>query len=121
MERAGKVPVRVRKEVPGFIINRLTGALEREVDFLLDNGVVTPEDLDAAVELRSRGVLVLASHALIRAEGARKVWGAAVSRIVDGTTTRWGGGLSQYRNTTAATVVPNRIAAIPAPIPRNII
>jgi len=49
MERAGKVPVRVRKEVPGFIINRLTGALEREVDFLLDNGVVTPEDLDAAV------------------------------------------------------------------------
>lgn len=49
MKRAGKMPVRVRKEVPGFIINRLTGALEREVDFLLDNGVVTPEDLDAAV------------------------------------------------------------------------
>lgn len=49
MKRADKLPVRVRKEVPGFIINRLTGALEREVDFLLDNGVVTPEDLDAAV------------------------------------------------------------------------
>ena len=49
MKRAGKLPIRVRKEVPGFIINRLTGALEREVDFLLDNGVVTPEDLDAAV------------------------------------------------------------------------
>lgn len=49
MRRIGKMPVRVRKEVPGFIINRLTGALEREVDFLLDNGVVTPEDLDAAV------------------------------------------------------------------------
>lgn len=50
MKRAGKLPVRVRKEVPGFIINRLTGALEREVDYLLDNGVVTPEDLDAAVK-----------------------------------------------------------------------
>lgn len=50
MKRAGKKPVRVRKEVPGFIINRLTGALEREVDFLLDNGVVTPEDLDEAVK-----------------------------------------------------------------------
>lgn len=50
MKRAGKLPVRVRKEVPGFIINRLTGALEREVDFLLDKGVVTPEDLDAAVK-----------------------------------------------------------------------
>ena len=50
MKRAGKIPVRVREEVPGFIINRLTGALEREVDFLLDNGVVTPEDLDQAVK-----------------------------------------------------------------------
>ena len=50
MKRAGKLPVRVRKEMPGFIINRLTGALEREVDYLLDNGVVTPEDLDAAVK-----------------------------------------------------------------------
>jgi len=49
MKQVGKLPVRVRKEVPGFIINRLTGAMEREVDFLLDNGVVTPEDLDAAV------------------------------------------------------------------------
>lgn len=50
IEKAGKVPVLVRKEVPGFIINRLTGALEREIDFLLDEGVVTPEDLDAAVK-----------------------------------------------------------------------
>jgi 3-hydroxybutyryl-CoA dehydrogenase len=50
MTRMGKVPVRVRKELPGFIINRLTGALEREIDFLLDHGVVTPEDLDAAVK-----------------------------------------------------------------------
>lgn len=49
MRRIGKMPVRVRKEIPGFIINRLTGALEREVDNLLDSGVVTPEDLDDAV------------------------------------------------------------------------
>jgi 3-hydroxyacyl-CoA dehydrogenase len=40
----------VQKEVPGFVINRLTGALEREVDFLLDEGVVSPEDLDKAVK-----------------------------------------------------------------------
>lgn len=50
LERAGKIPVLVRKEVPGFIINRLTGALEREIDFLLDEGVVTPAELDAAVK-----------------------------------------------------------------------
>ena len=50
IERTGKIPVIVRKEVPGFVINRLTGALEREVDYLLDEGVVTPEDLDKAVK-----------------------------------------------------------------------
>jgi 3-hydroxybutyryl-CoA dehydrogenase len=50
MVRVGKIPVLVRKELPGFIINRLTGALEREIGFLLDEGVVTPEDLDAAIK-----------------------------------------------------------------------
>ena len=50
MLKAGKKPVVVLKTLPGFIINRLTGAMEREVDNLLDNGVVTPEDLDIAVK-----------------------------------------------------------------------
>lgn len=50
MLRCGKKPVLVRKSVPGFIINRLTGAMEREIDYLLDEGVVTPEDLDTAVK-----------------------------------------------------------------------
>ncbi|MXW84502.1 MAG: 3-hydroxyacyl-CoA dehydrogenase family protein [Boseongicola sp. SB0667_bin_21] len=50
MDDVGKVPVRVRKEIPGFIINRLTGALEREIDLLLDEGIVSPRDLDAAVK-----------------------------------------------------------------------
>ena len=50
MKAIGKKPVLVRKEVPGFIINRLTGAMEREIDYLLDEGIVTPEDLDTAVK-----------------------------------------------------------------------
>ncbi len=50
MTRAGKVPVLVRKEIPGFIINRLTGALEREIDHLLDEGVTTPDELDTAIK-----------------------------------------------------------------------
>ena len=45
-----KKPVLVRKEVPGFIVNRITGAIEREIDYLLDNGIVTPEDLDIAIK-----------------------------------------------------------------------
>jgi 3-hydroxybutyryl-CoA dehydrogenase len=49
MLRVGKKPVLVRKEVPGFIVNRITGAIEREIDYLLDEGVVTPENLDMAI------------------------------------------------------------------------
>jgi 3-hydroxybutyryl-CoA dehydrogenase len=50
MLKAGKIPVMVKKTLPGFIVNRLTGALEREIDYLLDQGVVTPEDLDSAIK-----------------------------------------------------------------------
>jgi len=49
MEASGKKTVLVRKEVPGFIVNRIMGAIEREIDFLLDEGIVTPEDLDIAI------------------------------------------------------------------------
>ncbi len=50
MIKTGKKPVIVLKTVPGFIINRLTGAMEREIDYLIDEGIVTPEDLDTAVK-----------------------------------------------------------------------
>ena len=43
-----------------------------------------PRALDAATALQSRGVLVLPSFALIRAEGTDKVVGGAVARLVDG-------------------------------------
>jgi 3-hydroxybutyryl-CoA dehydrogenase len=50
LEASGKNTVLVRVERPGFIVNRLTGAIEREIDYLLDEGIVTPEDLDVAVK-----------------------------------------------------------------------
>jgi 3-hydroxyacyl-CoA dehydrogenase len=50
MTRVGKKPVMVRKEVLGFIVNRITGAMEREIDYLLDEGIVTPEDRDTAIK-----------------------------------------------------------------------
>jgi len=50
MRASGKKTVLVRKEVPGFIVNRIMGAIEREIDYLLDEGIVTPEDLDTAIK-----------------------------------------------------------------------
>lgn len=49
MVKVGKKPVLVQKEIPGFIVNRITGAMEREIDYLLDEGIVSPEDLDIAL------------------------------------------------------------------------
>jgi 3-hydroxypropionate dehydrogenase (NADP+) len=49
MESIGKVPVVLRKEVPGFIANRLSVALWREALDLVDKGVASVEDVDKAV------------------------------------------------------------------------
>jgi 3-hydroxybutyryl-CoA dehydrogenase len=45
----GMVPVLVRKDLPGFLANRLQHALAREAFALIDAGVATTEDVDAAV------------------------------------------------------------------------
>jgi len=48
MLRIGKKPVMVGKEVPGFIVNRIQAAIAREANYLIEQGVVTPEDFDMA-------------------------------------------------------------------------
>jgi 3-hydroxybutyryl-CoA dehydrogenase len=49
MRRCGMVPVLVRKDVPGFLGNRLQHALTREAFALIQEGVASAEDVDAAV------------------------------------------------------------------------
>jgi 3-hydroxyacyl-CoA dehydrogenase len=48
MKRVGKRPIVVKKEIPGFIVNRIQAAYNREVTYLLDEGVASAEDLDEA-------------------------------------------------------------------------
>ncbi len=50
LRKADKVPVVMEKFVPGFCINRMQRIIGREVFFLLDNGYITPENLDLAVK-----------------------------------------------------------------------
>ena len=45
----GKVPVVLRKEIGGFVANRLQSALFKESVHLVLSGVVTPEELDRVV------------------------------------------------------------------------
>ena len=42
----GKIPVRVQRDVPGFIGNRLLHSLWREAISLVEKGIATPEDVD---------------------------------------------------------------------------
>jgi 3-hydroxybutyryl-CoA dehydrogenase len=47
--RIAKKPVLVRKDIPGFLANRIQHALMREAMALIDSGIATPEDVDTAV------------------------------------------------------------------------
>ncbi len=48
-EAAGQAPVTVHREVEGFVLNRLQGALLSEAFRLVAEGVVSPADLDKTV------------------------------------------------------------------------
>lgn len=50
-EKIGKTAVRVEKELPGFLVNRILRALANEAYDLLENGVATFEDIDKACKL----------------------------------------------------------------------
>lgn len=46
---AGKVPLVMKKEIPGFVATRLQEALWREALHMVANGEATPEDIDTAL------------------------------------------------------------------------
>src|SRR6184192_4103266 len=45
----GKKPIQLRKELPGHVANRFQAALYREMLYLIEQGVLSVEDTDAAV------------------------------------------------------------------------
>lgn len=45
----GRVPILLRKEIPGFVVNRIFRALTKEAVLLLEGGYASCEDIDLAV------------------------------------------------------------------------
>jgi len=45
-----KIPVLVKKEIYGFIVNRIFSAITKEACYMLDQGVASIEDIDIAVK-----------------------------------------------------------------------
>jgi len=50
LKKVKKVPVKILKETPGFIINRIQMAMLREVWSIWQQGIVSPEDIDLVVK-----------------------------------------------------------------------
>ena len=48
--RVGKSPAIVQKEVPGFIGNRIQGAVLREALWLVEQGIATPQGIDTVIK-----------------------------------------------------------------------
>lgn len=49
LKQMKKKPIEVKKEIPGFVGNRLQYALFREAQYLLEEGIASKEDIDDAV------------------------------------------------------------------------
>lgn len=49
LDRIGKTPVKLNKELPGFLVNRVQIAMFREILDLLDKNIASPEDIDRAI------------------------------------------------------------------------
>jgi carnitine 3-dehydrogenase len=45
----GKKPIHVKKELPGHVANRFQAALYREMLYIIEQGILSVEDTDAAV------------------------------------------------------------------------
>jgi len=50
LTRAGKKPIYCKKDVPGFVANRMQHALWREAISIVENGIADPETVDDAVK-----------------------------------------------------------------------
>ncbi len=67
LKRVGKKPVHVKKDVPGFVANRLQHALWREAIALVETGVCDAETVDSCIK-NSFGVRIAALAPLENAD-----------------------------------------------------
>src|SRR6201985_1732039 len=77
----GKRPVQVKKDVIGFLGNRIQGALMREALWLIEQGVASPEDIDATVGLRI-GFRYAAAGPIVQKEHSGWDTTCAVAKII---------------------------------------
>ncbi len=81
MKKVGKVTIEVRREVPGLVANRIQVALAREALALLEDGVVSEQDLESAIfagpgfRFASSGLLKIMDF------GGLDIWGIVLDQL----------------------------------------
>ena len=100
MRALGKVPVQVRKDIPGFLANRMQHALAREAFALIDAGIATPADIDAAVRFGFGFRFLAAGPCLQRDHAGLEVHAAAAATMYP----------SLARNTVPADTLREKVA-----------
>src|ERR1043166_4115693 len=81
MRKLGKRPVQVKKDVIGFLGNRIQSAMMREALNLIDQGIASPEDVDATVRY-SFGFRLAAAGPIMQKEHSGWDTTCAVSKII---------------------------------------
>jgi 3-hydroxybutyryl-CoA dehydrogenase len=81
MARLGRKPVLVKKDIPGFLANRIQHALMREAWSLIERGIGTPEDVDTAVRY-GFGFRYIAAGPILQKDMSGLDVNLAASRIV---------------------------------------
>jgi len=81
LRAAGKTPAVLRKEVPGFVANRLQSALLREALALVEDEVCSMEDLDAVVSMGFGRRLAAFGPFTISDMAGLDVWQAIASNL----------------------------------------
>lgn len=74
LKKVKKLPVRINKEIPGYLLNRIQMALAREAWYLWKAGVASAEDIDLAVK-GSLGFRLASIGPLLTADlGGQDTW-----------------------------------------------
>jgi 3-hydroxybutyryl-CoA dehydrogenase len=101
MRHCGMVPVIVKKDLPGFLANRMQHALAREAFAMIDAGIASAEDVDAAVRFGFGFRFLAAGPVLQRDHAGLEIHTAAAATIYPSLSTA----------TVPAKVLRDRVAA----------
>ena len=82
LEKIHKAPVRINREIPGFLVNRIQIAMAREILDLLKKGIASAEDIDEAVKGSIGFRLASVGPLLTMDLGGLEIWSKVLENLL---------------------------------------